>query len=210
MVWGAVLGGVASVAGSLFGKKSADKAANNAMNAQVDAAGQAINTFNDQYDATQALLAPYIERGNKAASQQDDLAGLNGPDAQQAAIQQVQQGPEFMAMQKQGEESILANASATGGLRGGNTQGALGSFSPQLLNDLLAKQFNQFGGIAQQGFAAVGQQNQFGANNAMQVAGQQTQIGQARAGNSLARGNNTASMVNGITNGLGSLTGGIF
>ncbi|WP_449405980.1 hypothetical protein [Massilia phosphatilytica] len=37
--------------------------------------------------------------------------------------------PRFQALQQQGNDAILANASATGGLRGGNVQGALGQFS---------------------------------------------------------------------------------
>src|SRR5206468_3591196 len=64
---------------------------------------------------------------------QQDILGLNGPDAQQAAINRLQTMPAFTSALTLGENRILQNASATGGLRGGNTQGALAYFAPSLL-----------------------------------------------------------------------------
>ena len=71
-----------------------------------------------------ALLRPYVDAGTSAVGQQRDILGLNGNDAQQSFINNLQSSPLFQSQVKQGEQSILANASATGGLRGGNTQSA--------------------------------------------------------------------------------------
>jgi hypothetical protein len=105
-----------------------------------------------------AKFNPYAESGAAAVSGQGDLAGLNGADKQQAAIAGIQASPEFAAMLKQGEDAILSNASATGGLRGGNTQGALAQFRPQLLSQLINQQYQRLGGLAGQGLQAAGGQ----------------------------------------------------
>ncbi len=56
-----------------------------------------------------------------------------GMEAQQGAISGLEGSPIFQALARQGEDAILQNASATGGLRGGNVQGALGQFRPAAL-----------------------------------------------------------------------------
>jgi hypothetical protein len=92
-----------------------------------------------QFDEIQKLLSPYVQAGTGAISgfqpfqeagaqafeQQQALAGLRGPEAQQAAIAQIEQSPFLQAQIRQGEEAMLQRASATGGLRGGNIQAAL-------------------------------------------------------------------------------------
>lgn len=137
-----------------------------------------------------------------ALGSQLDLIGLNGADAQRTAIQGLETSPEFAAMQQQGETAILQNASATGGLRGGNTQAALAQFRPQLLAQLINQQYGRLGGITQLGQnSAVGVGNAGlttanGIGNAMQTAGA------AQAGGILGR-------AAGFTNALGGIAGGI-
>ena len=54
-------------------------------------------------------------------------------------------------MVQQGQDAILQNASAIGGLRGGNTQAALAQFRPALLSQLIAEQYNRLGGLSSLG-----------------------------------------------------------
>ena len=51
----------------------------------------------------------------------------------------------------------MANAAATGGLRGGNTQRALAQFRPALLSQLINQRYEQLGGLSGQGLQAAGQ-----------------------------------------------------
>ena len=134
------------------------------------------------------LLQPYVAAGGPALEAQMGALGLRGPEAQQAYVAEQEQSPIFQALARQQEEAILQQASATGGLRGGNVQGALSQFRPQLLNQFLEQQYGRLGGMT-----ALGQQSAAGVGTAgMQSAGAIAdllgQAGAARAGAALGVG----------------------
>lgn len=119
---------------------------------------------------------------------------------QQQAINQIASGPEYQALLQQGENALLQNASATGGLRGGNIQGALMEFRPKLLNQLINQQYERLGGLTalgQRSAAGVGANEMTSASNIGQAY---TDVGAAQAGSALAKSN-------AINQGLGSVTG---
>ena len=134
----AVAGG--TIVGGYLSSNAQKGAAEDAANAQSQASQAGIDEQRRQFDQVQQLLAPFVNAGTGALGAQQNLLGLNGNGAQQDAISTIQRSPQFTALQKQGEDAILANASATGGLRGGNVQGALGQFSPALLSQLIQQQ----------------------------------------------------------------------
>ena len=103
-----------------------------AIAAQTASQEQAIAEQRRQYDATRELLQPFVAAGSPALQAQLSILGLSGPEQQRAAIAQQEQSPFFQALAQQGEEALLQKASATGGLRGGNIQGALAQFRPSL------------------------------------------------------------------------------
>jgi hypothetical protein len=142
----AVIGG--SVISGVGGYMAQKSAAEEASGAQREASQAAIAEQRRQQAEMERLLAPYMQAGQGALTAQQNLLGLGGPEAQQAAIAQLESSPQFQAMMQQGESAILQNASATGGLRGGNTQAALAQFRPQLLSQLIQQQMGQLGGLA--------------------------------------------------------------
>jgi hypothetical protein len=81
-------------------------------------------------------------------------AGMTGEQAQAAAIEKISASPILQELMAQGEMGILQNASATGGLRGGNVQGALAQFRPQMLQQEIERQYARLGGLS-----SVGQQS---------------------------------------------------
>jgi hypothetical protein len=83
---------------------------------------------------------------------------------------------------QQGEEAILQNASATGGLRGGNVQGALAQFRPALLNQFLEQQYTRLGDLTKVGQASAAGVGASGITSATNIGQAYTQAGQARAG----------------------------
>jgi hypothetical protein len=121
-------------------------------------------------------------------------------DPQQQAIAEIEASPAFQALAQQGENAILQNASATGGLRGGNIQGALGQFRPALLNQFIEQQYNRLGGMAKIGQASAAGVGAAGLDVATNIGSQLTAAGQARAGSALAQGN-------AFNQGLGTITG---
>lgn len=138
---------------------------------------------------------------------QRNLLGLNGNAAQASAIQALQGSPQFTSMLQQGENSILQNASATGGLRGGNTQAALAQFSPALLAQTINDQYARLGGLTSLGQNAAAMQGNAGMQTGNNIANLLAQSGSAQAGNALAQGRAQAGMWNSLAGGIGSYAG---
>ena len=201
----AVIGGsiITGVGGYLAQKSAAEEASG----AQRSASEAAIAEQRRQQAESERLLAPYMQAGQGALGQQQALLGLAGPEAQRAAISQLEQSPQFQAMVQQGETGILQNASATGGLRGGNTQAALAQFRPAMLSQLIQQQMAQLGGLSGMGQQAAGGVAGFGQQGAANIGAQLGAMGQAQAGAALAQGQGMANMFGGIGGALGTLGG---
>lgn len=196
------------VAGSVIGGQQANRGASKAADAQVQAAQLGVEENRRQFDLVQTLLKPYVEGGTAAFKQQQNLLGLGGATSQQQAIGALQSSPFFQAQLNQGTNAILQNASATGGLRGGNVQGALSQFAPQLLQQTYQNQLANLGGLADAGLGAA-----TGTGNAAQIAAAQNaqlfgDMGQAQAGAYLARAQNNQNMVGSLFGMAGNILGG--
>ncbi len=198
---------VAAVAGSVYSSNQKGKAAGRASNAQQQAAQQGIDESRRQFDSVKELLSPYVNAGTGALNEQQNLIGLNGNDAQNKSISGIANGGQFNSMVQQGENSILQNASATGGLRGGNTQGTLAQFRPQLLSQLINQQYQNLGGIAQNGQNAASNLGNSGLQTGQNVSNLLQQQGAAKAGGYIAEGNTRAGYANAVTSGIGTYFG---
>ena len=193
----------ASVGGSVLSASAQRKAASQASAAQVEAADKSIEEQRRQFAEVQRLLAPYVGAGTTALSQQMALIGSSGADAQQAAINAIQAGPEFGALTSAGEEAILAQGAATGGLRGGNVQAALAKFRPEILSGLINQQYSRLGGLTEIGANAAARQASAGTTLGTNIGNLYGQIGASQAGAALARGNATANMFGNIAGAAG-------
>lgn len=199
MSWVAVAVAGSAVVGGVAASNSAKKAAN----AQTASAQAGIDEQQRQFDALQALLKPYADAGQGALGAQQDLLGLNGNGTQQTAINGIQNSPQFQALLQQGNNSILQNASATGGLRGGNTQAALAQFSPRLLSSLIDQQYSRLGGITSIGQNAAAMTGNAGMQSGNSIAALLQQQGAAQAGSALAQGNAIGGIANGAAGAFG-------
>lgn len=163
-----------------------------------------------QFDKLQALLKPYVEGGGSAFTAQQDLIGLNGPEAEEKAIAALEGSPRFDAIVKQGEAGILANASATGGLRGGDVEGALAQFRPQVLSQLIEDRYNKLGGIAGIGQASAAGVGAAGIQTGNSVAQLLQDSGEAQAQAALLSGAATANAWGNAGRAFGIVAGGKF
>lgn len=127
---------------------------------------------------------------------------------QEQAISRIEESPYFEAMTKQGEEAILARASATGGLRGGRTQEALAQFRPQMLNQLIQQRYQQLAGLSQLGQASTMGVGQAGLQTGQMIGGILQAGGEARAQEKLARSQISAETgLGGMISGVGQMFG---
>jgi hypothetical protein len=201
---GAALAGIAVGGATLISGMAQADAAGDAAAAQTQASEAGIAEQRRQFDVVQKLLEPYVTGGTKAFEQQQALVGVQG---QRAALAALEQGPAFQALTQQGENAILQQASATGGLRGGNVQAALAQFRPQLLSQLIEQQYGQLGGLAKYGQASAAGTGAAAQETGTNVANLLAAQGAATAGGQLAAGKAFGSIPAAISGGLGIFSG---
>jgi len=85
------------------------------------------------------------------------LSGLGDMSGQEAVakIKNSEIYKQVLGSRMAGEDAILRNASATGGIRGGNVQGALAQFRPNLLNQLIEAQYGKLAGLTTLGSSSA-------------------------------------------------------
>lgn len=207
MTWVATAVIGSQLIGGVMSSNAQQGAADTAAGAQIQSTQMGIDAQKEQFDKIQKLLAPYVNAGTGSLSAQQDLIGLNGSGAQQGAITALQNSPMFTGLLKQGENAILQNASATGGLRGGNVQSALAQFRPNLLSQLISDQFSRLGGITSLGQNAAAGVGNAGMATGGAISNLLQQQGAAQAGAALAGGRADASMWNSLGSGVGTFAG---
>jgi len=116
------------------------------------------------------------------------LVGLGGAEQQQAAIDQLRNSPFYQSLYRRGEEALLQNASATGGLRGGDTERGLADFGADTLATTIDRQLGNLGNLTTLGSGMTGQLGQFRQALADNIANLQVGQGQAKAQDYLTRG----------------------
>lgn len=186
---GAVLGGIGNLIAGGAAKKDAQ--------AQAQGYEQGAQTLQDQYQQGQQATQPYREGGEQAFAEAQQL---QTPEGRAQFYAQYGDSPEGQQVAQQAEEAILRNASATGGLRTGQTNVALSTVMPQLANQAY-----------QQKFQGLQQLYQPGVQASMQTAGLAPQVGQQagqfQVGGGQAQGQANSAMGNAWGNTLGQFGG---
>lgn len=160
------------------------------------------NTFGQNESAANnpnRTLTPFGQAGANGASP--------GASSQQSAIDQLKQSPLYQSLYHNGEQSVLANAAATGGLRGGNANASLYNLGGDTLAKTYQQQFQNLGSIS-----GLGENAAAGTGNAQLLGGQAAAggiLGSATANNNLANTISGIPSVFGNSSVLGGL-GGIF
>lgn len=190
--------------GGIIGAAKAKKYSKKAMKAQVAAAEKGIGEVNKGWDYTQGLLSPWQQMGTGAIGAYGGLVGLGGPEQQQAAIEQLKQSPYYQSLYGAGEEAILQNASATGGLRGGNTQRSLADFGRDTLSQTIQQQLQNLAPGMQYGYGATGAGAQYGTQHSADISNLYLGEGQAKAADYMRR----AAATNAMWQGIGGAVGG--
>lgn len=173
---------------------------------QTEAGTRGIET--QAYSQREALIQPIL---------QDQSYAQLGAERQRQAIQGIEQGPQFQELLRQGEQGILQNASATGGIRGGNVQGALAQFRPGLLNQLIEAQYGKLAGLTtlgsgsaqnllNTGSAAAAGTASAGQSAAQNIGNLMVGQGQAQAAGTIGAANAQAQ---GLSGAVGALTSGV-
>ncbi|NMV36919.1 hypothetical protein [Ralstonia insidiosa] len=228
---GAAIGGIAAGVGAIGGAMISANGAQSAADAQAGASQAGIAEQRREFDTIRGLLSPYVNAGTGALpgynaaigrytnslDQLDNLTGANGQTAQKAAIAGLTSSPLYTTAMDLGQQSILANASATGGLRGGNTIASLGFLPQQVLSQVLQTQIGNLGAsmqgaqslaglhggllnLGENAAAGTGQAAMSTGNNITSLLGQQ---GAAQAGGIIGNSNAVSGAINGVAGAFG-------
>jgi hypothetical protein len=198
-LFGSILKGVGSIAGGVIAgnaKKKASKLELQGIMAGVDEERR-------QFDTTRADFAPILQAGTAALGQQGDILGLNGDPAQSAAMEALRASPFFQSIFRTGEEAVLQNASATGGIRGGNVQRGLADFGADAFMQTIREKLAQLGGISGMGADATGALGGLGGAASANIANLLGQGGRSRAAGILGSSNALSGGINSALKELG-------
>jgi hypothetical protein len=188
--------GLFSFIGGLLGGGAQKKASRAAEAAQLAYAQKALDQQNAQFQQTRSDFMPFQQAGVAALGQQTDILGLNGATEQQTELDALKASPLYQMLFRNGEETVLQNAAATGGIRGGNTQRSLADFGADTFAQTIQQQLQNLGGLSGQGLSASGQVGAFGAQNSAANSQLLQSQGAAKAGGALTRGGISAGMFN--------------
>ena len=200
-----IIGAVSGILGGSSSKKAADRAAQ----LQLQAQQEAIAEQRRQFDLTRGDFASEQRLGEDAIGGFRGLIGLDGADAQQAAIDQLQQSPLFTSLLRNGQDAILANASATGGLRGGNTQDFLSRQASDTLSAVIRQQLGDYSGAIGIGMGSDQAIGNFGASAVESINAARNAGANAQAQAALVRGGVNAGNWNNVGAAFGQLDGNI-
>jgi hypothetical protein len=153
-----------------------------------------MNYLKSQYE-------PYSAVATDALSAQVGLSGLGGDEAKQQMIQDIQKDPLYRAKLAAGDDAVLRNQSATGGLRSGNTQSALAVQNQGMLSTEIDNRYNLLAGLSGQGFQGQQAMSAYGGQTIDQMS---TTLGTMASGQ-IAAGAASAQRGSGL---LGGLIGG--
>lgn len=188
--------GLFSFVGGLLGASAQKKASRKAEEATLGYLNKGIEEQGRQSDLTRADYQPYTTAGVSAIGKMGDIVGLNGNDKWAAALEALEGSPYLKSLFRNGEEAVLQNASATGGVRGGNTERSLADFRADAFAQAIQRELESLGGIASLGGGMATNLGSLGAHKADALTNLFGQQGAARAGGLLTRGGITAGMWN--------------
>jgi len=195
---GGIAKGIGKVVGSVTG-------ANQAASAQTNAANQSNATALQIFNQQQATLQPFVQAGLQGLSGLQSTAGQ--PIDRASTLNNYYNSSEYNQMANQARYQQLASAEATGGLGSTATSNGLAAIAPSLgqnyLNQMTAQQQNMYSqllGLTNVGLSAGGATNAAAGEYSSAAQNNLSQIGAAKAGNSIANGNS-------LTQGLGFLSG---
>lgn len=202
-----IVGGI-GVIGSVIGAGKQADAATEAARIQATAAEKGQELVAQQFGATKETLDPFIQGAGGAFERQQAFAGGLGAEAQAQAFSEFQESPNVAFLREQGLRGIDQQASARGGLGGGERLKALTQFSQGLALQDFNNQFNRLGAVTGTGLGAAQSLAGAGANQAAQQANLLSQGGRAQAQGVTGRSQAFQSGLRGVGQALGTAIGG--
>jgi len=108
-----------------------------------------------RFETRRGGLDPFIRGGQEAFAQRQALLGLGGEEARTAALSRFTESPGQVFLRERQERALLRNASALGGLGGGNVRAALQEQAFGRAQTDLDRQLARLTGVTREGLTAT-------------------------------------------------------
>ena len=209
-----------SMLGYLLGGKDIQDALNNVGN-YIGQGTSALSSGRDSANASvqnakneaNSFLNPYNQAGQKSVDLQAAYTGALGPEAQKSAFAAYTNSPGQAWLRQQGEESIMNQAAATGGVGGGDVLKELQKFGTGLASQDFQNQYDRLATLTNQGMNAGTNMGNFSmnagnqiSNNTMNAAQGQAQLAGQGASGAASLGSQKAGMSMNFGTNLSDLT----
>lgn len=196
------MGVVAGLAGGLMQMSSANKAAKS----QESAAREQLALARETRDMTRADLAPYVQSGDLGQAAYLNTLGLGAaPMVDGKAWGGYEQSPGYQTQLRQGTDSALSAAMATGQGASGRTLQDLNAFGQGLAAQDFGNFQNRLAALGQGGAAAASLQANNNTNYAELGTNALAGIGNARSAGAMGVGNAFSNMMGDIVGGMGMM-----
>jgi len=119
---------------------------------------QARQDVNSGFNQATGAINPFVRGGGDASEMQAALSGALGDQAQQIAFNTLNNSPGQRFAVEQGEQAIIRNQAALGGLGGGNVRRELNRQGIGMAQQNFQQNFNNLGQVAASGRQAAGLQ----------------------------------------------------
>jgi hypothetical protein len=173
------------------------------------------------FNQTQANEAPYLAAGGNALAALQQGIGI-GPGTNNSGVgslnapfttAQFHNSPGYQFQLQQGENAVLSNAAATGGVNSGNTLKALTQFGQGTANQDYWNAYNAYVNQQNQRFGQLQTVAGSGQNAAGNLGALGTQVGSSVGNNIVGAGNAAAAgqvgSANAIAGGINNATSGL-
>lgn len=196
-----LLGDVFKVGASIIGGNKQKKASKKAVAALTAAGNQAIGTLNTAFDTTAPQFTPYQEAGTQALGSLKDL--VYGDAGTIAA------SPDYQFRVNEGQRSLGAVLRNTGLTESGAAMKEAIRFGQDMGAGEYDARFRRLGDLVNGGYRATTDLANLRMGNAGNVGDIQMDIGNAKAGGLIQRGNISAGQIQSVGNFLGDAAEGI-
>ena len=159
-----------------------------------------------QYDAAIRGYTPYSEAGQVSLQDQQDLLGLNGPDAANAAMAKFQTSPGYQWSLQQGLRATDMGAAARGLVRSGATLKAEQTFGTGLADQEFGNYYNRLAAMTGSGLTAASNMATAGNNLVSQEEGN----AQSQSNVAIGAGNAQSSIIGNAATGVGNTLNNLF
>lgn len=194
---GAIIGGVAGLAGSLISSRNNNRAIRDASNITVQNNRETNALAKWMYGQNKEILEPSVQRGNAAGQQINALLGVGGANptaSQKTAFDQFRNSTGYQFRLNEGMDSLGANWLARGLSKSGAAAKSAMTFGQGIASD----EFNNYiGALSNQqgvGLSAGSALAGVGQNYVNTVTGNNNQAASALGNAAIARANNNNAL----------------